>query len=99
MATGRTISASFLTKKDEQILDLCGKISDTIVAGIANDEDKKRFVKEYGKISKSRDAGLGLGGGKLQRDALCTRGIQGKLPFSNRNLILYYLISVVMIIK
>ncbi len=29
---------------------------------------------------------MGLGGGKLQRDAVCTRGRQGKAPFSNRNL-------------
>jgi len=29
---------------------------------------------------------VGLGAGKLQRDALCTRGVQGKAPFSNRNL-------------
>lgn len=34
----------------------------------------------------SRDAGLGVGGGKLQRDALCTRGRTDKAPFSNRNL-------------
>jgi hypothetical protein len=29
---------------------------------------------------------MGVGAGKLQRDALCTRGRQGKAPFSNRNL-------------
>lgn len=43
-------------------------------------------MKEFGKISYTRDGGSGRGGGKLQRDALCTRGIQGKAPFSNRNL-------------
>ena len=29
---------------------------------------------------------MGLGAGKLQRDAICTRGRGGKAPFSNRNL-------------
>ncbi|HRE41922.1 MAG TPA: hypothetical protein PLG90_11370 [Ignavibacteria bacterium] len=47
---------------------------------------KKEFIRVSGKISETRDGGLGLGGGKLQRDALCTRGRQGKAPYSNRNL-------------
>ena len=86
MATGRTISASFLTNKDEKIIELCGKIAETIKEEIPNIDDKKKFNNEFGKISFTRDAGAGRGAGKLQRDALCTRGVQGKAPFSNRNL-------------
>jgi hypothetical protein len=82
MATGRTISASFLTEKDKTIIDLCNIISQNIYNHILSEDQKK----EYGKISFTRDSGLGLGGGKLQRDAVCTRGRQGKAPFSNRNL-------------
>ncbi|HGJ65826.1 TPA: hypothetical protein ENS27_10610 [bacterium] len=86
MATGRTISASFLTDLDRQVIELCESISKTIYDSIPSNELKKEFLKEYGKISYTRDGGLGLAGGKLQRDALCTRGRQGKAPFSNRNL-------------
>jgi hypothetical protein len=86
MATGRTISASFLTRLDQNVLELCEKISQAILELIPNTEDKKKFKENFGKISKTRDAGAGRGGGKLQRDALCTRGVQGKAPFSNRNL-------------
>ncbi|MDR0682951.1 MAG: hypothetical protein LBG15_14045 [Dysgonamonadaceae bacterium] len=86
MATGRTISANFLTVIDKQVIEFCGKIAQTIKDLIPNDADKKKFQDEFGKISLTRDAGAGRGAGKLQRDALCTRGIQGKAPFSNRNL-------------
>ena len=86
MATGRTISASFLTDLDHKIIELCDSISKTIYGSIPDEEAKKEFKKEYGKISYTRDGGLGLGGGKIQRDAICTRGRQGKAPFSNRNL-------------
>ena len=86
MATGRTISASFLTDKDKQVIELCNSISTVIYTNIPNEESKEKFKKEYGKIHLSRDGGLGLGGGKLQRDAVCTRGRGGKAPFSNRNL-------------
>lgn len=86
MATGRTISASFLTDMDKKVIELCNSISEVIYNRIPNDDFKKEFKKEYGKISYTRDSGLGLGGGKLQRDAVCTRGRQGKAPFSNRNL-------------
>src|SRR3990167_8617300 len=86
MATGRTISASFLTDFDRKGVELCELISSAIYDSILKDELKKEFKKEYGKISYTRDGGLGLGGGKLQRDAVCTRGRQGKAPFSNRNL-------------
>ncbi|MGL4941840.1 MAG: hypothetical protein ACRC46_01455 [Thermoguttaceae bacterium] len=86
MATGRTVSASFLTPKDDQVISLCGEISAAILDEISDDTNKKNFKDEFGKISKTRDAGAGRGGGKLQRDALCTRGVQGKAPYSNRNL-------------
>jgi len=86
MATGRTISANFLTEKDTAIIKLCEEISTQIIELISNSEQKKEFKKVSGKISYTRDGGLGLGGGKLQRDALCTRGRQGKAPYSNRNL-------------
>lgn len=86
MATGRTISASFLTNLDRKIVELCEVISSLVYDSISSDKFKREFKKEYGRISYTRDGGLGLGGGKLQRDAVCTRGRQGKAPFSNRNL-------------
>jgi len=86
MATGRTISASFFTEKDKKIIELCSKIAETIKAEIPNSEDKKKFNNDFGKTSLSRDGGLGMGAGKLQRDALCTREITSKGPYSNRNL-------------
>ena len=86
MAKGRTVSASFLTEKETQIINLCSEIAKVIKDSLKNDADKKVFWESFGKISKTRDAGAGRGGGKLQRDALCTRGVQGKAPFSNRNL-------------
>lgn len=86
MATGRTISASFLTDLDRQVIGLCKSISLAIYDLIPIDGSKKEFEKLYGKISPTRDGGLGLGGGKLQRDAICTRGRVSKAPFSNRNL-------------
>src|SRR3989344_1823534 len=86
MATGRTISASFLTDLDRKVIELCESISLAIYNSISKNEFKAEFKKEYGKISYTRDSGLGLGGGKLQRDTVCTRGRTGKAPFSNRNL-------------
>ena len=86
MASGRTISASFLTNLDSQVIRLCQNISAAIGEAITGADLRRDFVKQYGKISNTRDAGTGVGAGKLQRDALCTRGRQGKAPFSNRNL-------------
>ena len=86
MATGRTIGAALLTEKDKKIIRLAEDISRILEESISNPEAKKDFQKEYGKISYTRDAGTGRAAGKLQRDALCTRGRQGKAPFSNRNL-------------
>ena len=86
MATGRTISASFLTGSDDRVIRLCQSISAATSEAITGVDKQRDFAKQYGKISATRDAGTGVGAGKLQRDALCTRGRQGKAPFSNRNL-------------
>ena len=86
MATGRTVSANHLTKLDKSVLELCKEISTTVKENIEDKELKKEFWNDYGKVSLTRDAGAGRGGGKLQRDALCVRGRQGKAPYSNRNL-------------
>ena len=86
MASGRTISASFLTNLDDRVIRLCQNISAAIGESITGADLRRDFVKQYGKISNTRDSGTGVGAGKLQRDALCTRGRQGKAPFSNRNL-------------
>lgn len=58
MATGRTISASFLTDLDRKVIELCELISSAICDSIPKDESKKEFKKEYGKISYTRDGGL-----------------------------------------
>ncbi|MEM3407077.1 MAG: hypothetical protein QXL51_03480 [Candidatus Aenigmatarchaeota archaeon] len=86
MAKGRTISALELTEKDRKALEICLKISETLRDLIPKQDKKEEFWKVFGKVHMSRDAGLGRGGGKLQRDALCTRGRTDKAPFSNRNL-------------
>ncbi|MFQ6071851.1 MAG: hypothetical protein ACE5KT_04015 [Methanosarcinales archaeon] len=86
MATGRTVGAALLTEKDRKIIKLAENISKLLKESISDPKNKKIFWENYGKISYTRDAGTGRGAGKLQRDALCTRGRQGKAPFSNRNL-------------
>jgi hypothetical protein len=86
LATGRTVGASLLTEKDKKIIGLAESISDILNEAITDSDAKKHFQQNYSKISYTRDAGTGRGAGKLQRDALCTRGRQGKAPFSNRNL-------------
>lgn len=86
MAIGRTISANLLTELDQSVIETCELMAQEFISEINGDENKESFKKDYGKISYTRDSGIGLGGGKIQRDALCTRGIQGKAPFSNRNL-------------
>lgn len=86
MATGRTISASFLTDLDTKVIEFCNSISELVFNSISDKNLQKEFKKQYGKISFTRDSGLGLGGGKLQRDTISTRGRQGKSPYSNRNL-------------
>jgi uncharacterized protein YbaR (Trm112 family) len=86
MAKGRTISAVELTEKDKEALEICRSISDVLANLITKTESKEDFIKNYGRVHLSRDAGLGRAGGKLQRDALCTRGRTDKAPYSNRNL-------------
>lgn len=86
MASGRTISASLLTGLDDRVIRLCESISAATSEAITGADKQRDFAKQYGKISATRDAGTGREGKKLQRDALCTRGRQGKAPFSNRNL-------------
>jgi len=86
MAKGRTISATKLTKVDRKALKICEAVSWALAQLIPDDEKKQNFMKKYGQVDFSRDAGLGVAGGKLQRDALCTRGRTDKAPFSNRNL-------------
>jgi len=86
MATGRTVSAPELTEKDNWALEICKSVSEAFADLIVNTGNKEDFMKKYGRVHLSRDAGLGRAGAKLQRDALCTRGKQGKAPYSNRNL-------------
>lgn len=86
MAKGRTIAATELTEKDRRALNICREISNCLARLIENEEGRNHFIKEYGRVHLSRDAGLGRAGSKLQRDALCTRGRTDKAPFSNRNL-------------
>lgn len=86
MAKGRTVSAKELTEKDKRALEICEQISEALANLITNQEKREEFMKEYGRVHLSRDAGLGKAGGKLQRDALCTRGRTDKAPYSNRNL-------------
>lgn len=82
----RTINGDKLTSTDHKVISLAEEISKIIQNDIEDLDRRKDFYKNFGKIHYSRDAGIGLGGGKLQRDALTTRGRSGKAPFSNRNL-------------
>lgn len=86
MAKGRTVSATELTERDKKALEICRSVSDALAGLITDTKSKDDFMKNYGKVHFSRDAGLGRAGAKLQRDALCTRGRTDKAPYSNRNL-------------
>ncbi len=86
MAKGSTVSAKELTNEDRKALEICKVISESIAKLIKSDEQRELFIKTYAKISFTRDGGSGRSAGKLQRDALCTRGRTDKAPFSNRNL-------------
>ena len=86
MASGRTISANLLTERDKEALVFCKDLSKTFSSLIEEPSASKSYLEVWGKVALTRDAGMGVGGGKLQRDALCTRGRSGKEPFSNRNL-------------
>ena len=86
MARGRTVSATELTDSDRGALEICRGVGERLAGLISDAERREDFIRNYGRVHLSRDAGLGRAGGKLQRDALCTRGRTGKAPFSNRNL-------------
>jgi len=85
MAGRRTISANILTDFDKKVIQICIELSNSLKEYVPK-KYKTEYWNEFGKISLSRDAGSGRGGGKLQRDTLCTRGKTGNVPFSNRNL-------------
>lgn len=85
MASQNTVSRDKLTQNDKKTIATCQKIVKILSKHISGDRDKKLFYNEFGKLHGSRDAGQGRGAGKLQRDALTTRGRQAKAPFSNRN--------------
>lgn len=82
---GTTCSSKCLTSFDRSVIDLCKEIS-TAVEFLIPAQYRKQYHDEYGKIAYTRDSGCGLGGGKLERDAVTTRGRTAKAPFSNRNL-------------
>lgn len=87
LAKGRTASANMLTDRDRVVLSICRKLSELFLDSVEGDMRKAKLREEYAKLSLStRDAGAGRGGGKWQRDAITTRGITNKAPFSNRNL-------------
>jgi len=85
MVSQNTVSRTKLTEIDKQAISICQEISKILESSIPSNE-RESFQREYGRIDFSRDAGQGRAAGKLQRDALCTRGRQAKAPFSNRNL-------------
>ena len=85
MVKTRTISVNELTVTDRRMLEICSKISELLKSLIPDKDKANEFMKQHGRISYSRDAGMGVGAGKLQRDALTTRGHTDKSPFSNRN--------------
>lgn len=84
--SARTVEANYLSEKDKKILELCTKITDEIKSQLSSEEEKNHYLDKWGKISKTRDAGTGRGGGKLNRDALCTRGKVDQSLQANRNL-------------
>jgi len=86
MAKTRTISFNDLTENDKRMLDICSKITDLLSKSIPVQSKADAFMKIHGRVHYSRDAGMGVAAGKLQRDALTTRGKTDKSPFSNRNL-------------
>lgn len=75
-----------LTDRDRWALELCKEISLALARLVPNSALRDLFSRDYGRVHMSRDAGLGLAGAKLQRDAICTRGRTDKAPYSNRNL-------------
>jgi len=86
MAKGRTVSAGRLTDFDHKWLTIAEAIARKLEGLIQKQDERIKFHVGWSKVSFTRDAETGKGGGKLQRDALCTRGRTDKAPFSNRNL-------------
>jgi hypothetical protein len=86
MPAQNTVSGKKLTENDTRIFEVVKEVAGMLEAAIPDAEQRAAFKKEHGRLAPSRDAGSGVGAGKLQRDALTTRGRQGKAPFSNRNL-------------
>ena len=86
MASQNTVSRDKLTNQDKKVFSICRDMVGIILNNIPDGAAKVQFKKEYGILHESRDAGQGRAAGKLQRDALTTRGRQAKAPFSNRNL-------------
>lgn len=85
MAKTRTISVNELTVNDRGMMEICSQISELLRTLIPNQGKADEFMRVHGRVSYSRDAGMGVAAGKLQRDALTTRGRTDKSPFSNRN--------------
>lgn len=86
MAQGTTAGVKLLTERDQRYLEAARVLGSRLTRAIPN-ERRYEFVGDWAKVSATRrDAGAGVGGGALQRDAYCTRGRGGKAPFSNRNL-------------
>lgn len=86
MVSQNTVAREELTNGDKAALQICEKLAATLKGLIGTPKEREIFERDYARIHFSRDAGQGRGAGKLQRDALCTRGRQAKAPFSNRNL-------------
>jgi len=86
MVSQNTVAREELTDRDRVALQICKELSVALKGLIRTPNEQEIFERDFGKIHFSRDAGQGRGAGKLQRDALCTRGRQAKAPFSNRNL-------------
>jgi hypothetical protein len=80
------VSALELTEFDHKWLEIAKRLSSELGKLIHEEDKREEFFSKWAKIHFSRDAGVGRGGGKLQRDALCTRGRTDQSPFSNRNL-------------
>ena len=71
---------------DEKVFEIIEKISKVLEDSINDRNQRLKFYENYSKFKRSRHAGSGRAGGKLQRDALCTRGRTNMSPIANRNL-------------
>ena len=71
---------------DEKVFEIIEKISKALEDSITDTNKRLKFYENYSKFKRSRHAGSGRAGGKLQRDALCTRGRTNMSPIANRNL-------------